>query len=408
MQAILAVLLALQSGFQPLDKGEDNLEKNTGLWFRPDLGKAEDVLPLKTRMWATRDSVTGGVALKCVFEKGARGKLTFEKDNWPPGSAGITFFAKASKPVKVIVGMKAWKPVEIGTEWKKHDLPWESLETTRDKPDIGWQFVFRLAEPVQERTVLWLDRLGVETVFDPSPKIEPQSGADATFSSRDMLYGAEHLAKTLARARAKKPFKVLALGDSITAGAQMTRGSTEIKPADGVKFLYFSHVARLWEEHFGYAGIQPVQFGHGGWTAEKAMEVVDKEVVAAASADDLVILQFGGNDMTWAHKSPAQWKQAMKALIARVKTKTDQILLVGTTAGGDLVSKQAAIGKALEELAAEEQVAAADTGKFFYYRGEAFAYALLANPFHPDFMGHLTMAEMIAPILTGKDQTYPE
>ena len=223
-----------------------------------------------------------------------------------------------------------------------------------------------------------------------------------------MLYGADHLARTLARAKAKKPFKVIALGDSITAGAQMTRGSLEIKPADGVKFLYFSHLARLWEDHFGYTGIQPVQFGHGGWTAEKAMEVVDREVVAAASADDLVILQFGGNDMTWAGKSPAQWKQAMKALIARVKTKTDQILLVGTTAGGDLVSKQAAIGKTLEELAAEEKVAAADTGKFFYYRGEAFAYALLANPFHPDFMGHLTMAEMIAPILTGKEKTYPE
>ena len=57
---------------------------------------------------------------------------------------------------------------------------------------------------------------------------------------------------------------------------------------------------------------------------------------------------------------------------------------------------------------AEEKVAAADTSKFFYYRGEAFAHALLANPFHPDFMGHITMAEMIAPILTGKEKTYPE
>ena len=408
MIPMLALLLAAQSTFFPLDRGEDNLEKKTGLWFRPDLGKAEDVLPLKTRMWATKDSVTGGVALKCVFEKGARGKLTFEKDNWPAGSAGITFFAKASKPVKVIVGMKAFRPVEIGTEWKKYDLTWESLESTKEKPEIGWQFVFRIATPIEERTILWLDRLGVETVFDPSPKVEPQSGPDATFSSKEMLYGAEHLAKTLARLKSKQPFKVIALGDSITAGAQMTRGSLEIKPADGVQFLYFSHAARLWEEHFGFKGITPVRFGHGGWTAEKAMEVVDKEVVAAATADDLVILQFGGNDMTWAGKSAAQWKEAMKKLIARVRTKTDQVLLVGTTAGGELIKKKAETEKALKELVAEEKVAAADTGKFFYYRGEAFAYAMLANEFHPDFMGHLTMGEMIAPILTGKERVYPE
>ena len=408
MTLLLLAALAAQSTFLPLDRGEDTMEKKTGLWFRPDLGKVEDVLPLKTRLWATKESVTGGVALQCVFEKGARGKLTFEKDNWPAGSAGITFYAKASKPVKVIVGMKAFRPVEVGTEWKKYDLSWESLESTREKPDIGWQFVFRISSPIEERTTLWLDRVGVETAFDPSPKIEPQTGPDATFSSKEMLYGAEHLAKTLARLKAKQPFKVIALGDSITAGAQMTRGSLEIKAPDGVRFLYFSHLARLWEEHFGFKGISPLQFGHGGWTAEKAMEVVDKEVVAAAGADDLVILQFGGNDMTWAGKSPAQWKEAMKKLIARVKTKTDQILLVGTTAGGDLAKKTPEIGKTLKELVAEEKVAAADTGKFFYYRGEAFAYALLANEFHPDFMGHITMAELIAPILTGKERVYPE
>jgi lysophospholipase L1-like esterase len=408
MMLLLLAALTAQSTFTPLDRGEDNFEKRTGLWFRPDLGKAEDVLPLKTRMWATRDSITGGVALKCVFEKGARGKLTFVKDAWPAGSAGITFYAKASKPVKVIVGMKAFRPVEIGTEWKKHDLTWESLETVKEKPEIGWQFVFKIVSPIEERTILWLDRVGVETVFDPSPKIAPQSGPDLTFSSKEMLYGAEHLAKTLARAKAKQPFKVIALGDSITGGAQCTRGSLEIPHAQGVPFLYFSHVARLWEQHFGYKGITPVQFGHGGWTAEKAMEVIDKEVVATAGPDDLVILQFGGNDMTWAGKSVAQWKAAMKKLIARARTKTDQILIQGATAGGDMISKQKEIEKAFKELVAEEKVAAADTGKLFYYRGEPFAWAMLANEFHPDFMGHLMMAEMIAPILTGIEKVYPE
>jgi len=46
--------------------------------------------------------------------------------------------------------------------------------------------------------------------------------------------------------------------------------------------------------------------------------------------------------------------------------------------------------------------------KFMSYRGPAFACALLANDYHPDYMGHIVIGEMIAPILTGKHKTYPE
>jgi hypothetical protein len=57
---------------------------------------------------------------------------------------------------------------------------------------------------------------------------------------------------------------------------------------------------------------------------------------------------------------------------------------------------------------AEEKVAGADVTKFFTYRGPQFGCALLANDFHPDLMGHITIGEMIAPLLTGKEKTYPE
>src|SRR5947208_17131992 len=82
--------------FTPLAMPQGDSENRTGMWFCPDLGKASDVLPLKTRVWATRESVTGGVAMKCLFEAGSRGTVAYEKDAYPAGSAGLTLYAKAS------------------------------------------------------------------------------------------------------------------------------------------------------------------------------------------------------------------------------------------------------------------------------------------------------------------------
>jgi lysophospholipase L1-like esterase len=188
----------------------------------------------------------------------------------------------------------------------------------------------------------------------------------------------------------------------------MYRGTWKVKGAEGVPFLYFAHLARLAEEHFGYKGITPVQHGHGGWTAVQALKVVDKEVVDEAGPDDLVILQFGGNDLSWAGSTPARWKADMKKLIARVKTRTDQILVVSTTPIGEVGKLQPEITRVLQELVKEEKVAAADVTRLAYYRGEPFAWAWLANEGHPAYMGHIIMAEMMAPLLTGQHRNYPE
>lgn len=402
----LPAIAADEITFTPLAMNQGNTENRTGMWFCPDLGKATDILPLKTRVWATKESVTGGVAMKCVFDKGSKGVLAYEKDAYPAGSAGITLYAKASRKLTVKVGNV---PAQVGTEWKKLDFPWEKLGTTRDKPRLGFQLVVTVVGPIEEKTWLILDRIGVESPrFDPNPKIEPQTGPDATLSSKEILYGVEHLAKTRQRAQARQPFKVIALGDSVTAGAQMYRGTWAVKDKAGVPFLYFSHFARLAEEHFGYRGITPVQHGHGGWTAARALKVVDKEVVDEAGPNDLVILQFGGNDLSWAKATPATWKADMKKLIARVKTKTDQIILVGPTPFSGAGKLQPDITKVFQELVQEEKVAAVDIPKLAFYRGEAFAWAWLANEGHPAYMGHIIVGEMMSPLLSEKHRNYPE
>ncbi len=63
---------AANSQFVPLSFSQGTTEDRTGMWLCADLGTAADLLPLKTKLWATKESVTGGVALKCQLRRAAR------------------------------------------------------------------------------------------------------------------------------------------------------------------------------------------------------------------------------------------------------------------------------------------------------------------------------------------------
>ena len=404
--------MAADVTFTPLTYpgGDFNSETATGEWFRPDLGTAADIIPLKTRVYATKESVTDGVAMKWVFEKGSKGIITFEKGKVDAAAAGFTLYAKASKPLKFRIctnaGQEQKKVVEIGTEWKKYDFAFNDIGFTND----WWQIIFQVVSPIDERTWLILDRVGVEgPTFNASPKIDPKTGPDQTISSKDILYGSENLARTVALLKKKQPFKIVAVGDSISAGAQTMRGTWGVKVEDGVPFRYFGTVARLCEEEYGYKGITPVSLAHGGWTTKQLLDVAEKEVLPQLGPNDVVFLQSGGNDIMGG-ATVEQWKADMKQLIAKIKTKTDQIIVVSTTtpSKGPVTEHADGISKMLKEIVAEEKVAGADVTKFMMYRGPAFACAILANDYHPDYMGHIVIGEMIAPILTGKHITYPE
>jgi hypothetical protein len=122
--------------------------------------------------------------------------------------------------------------------------------------------------------------------------------------------------------------------------------------------------------------------------------------LAQAGPDDLVILAL------WCGP-PAQWKRNLKQLIATAKAKTDQILLMSPTPGPPMVYDVKDMSRVLQELTEEEQVAAADISKFCLYRGIPYCWAGEGNEWHPTYMLQLTMAEMIAPVLTGQPQVWP-
>ncbi|HYF51687.1 MAG TPA: SGNH/GDSL hydrolase family protein [Planctomycetota bacterium] len=413
MLSLLAVASAVraENTFWPLApaNNEFNSENATCMWLRPDLGTAADVLPLKTRCVATKESVTDGVGMKWIFEKGSKGVIAHEVGKWPANHAGVTFYAKASRPIQLTVTRDVrvdTKPVDITTEWKKYDIPFKDCSGNEG----WWQFVIKVVSKIDEPVTLWLDRVGTEgPEFIANPKIDPQTGPDETISSKDILYGAENLSKIADNLKNKKPFKILVCGDSISAGAQTMRGTWGIPPDKGVQFRYFGRMASKWEEEFGYKGIELDATGaHGGWTTAQLLNIFDKEVLSKAGPNDLIILQSGGNDVM-AGTSIEQIKSDMKKMIAKAKTKTDQIIMVSTCVNGTADGFKWAdqMSKLLKDLVAEEKVAGADTTKFMYYRGPKYAAGLLANPYHPDYMGHIIMGEMFAPLLTGKHVTYP-
>lgn len=392
--------------FTPLSVQGDDSESKTGLWFCPEHESAARIVPLKTRVYATRESVTDGVAMRVEVKKGSTGTITFENSPFPPGTAGITLFAKASMALDLTI--KGRVTFRVTREWDKIDISWKTLGSNLEERQIGYLFKIGLAVPASEDCWYIIDRLGCEgPAFDPSPAIDKISGPDETINTKEIAGNAEILAPTVARLKAKRPFKIIAFGDSVTAGAQAQRDNWNIKGPDVAAHLYFSHLARLLGEKYGYKGISYVQKGHGGWTARQAKDVAEKDL-ATAGPGDVIILQFGGNDLGWAGLSVDAWLADLKALIVEAKKHTSQVIIMSITTGSTVPQRAEEISRKFTTLAKSQKVAWVDITRWSNYRGYKYAWAYLANPWHPDFMGHIMMAELFMPLFGGGHFDWPE
>ncbi len=391
--------------FTPMAQKADNWENRPGLWVCPKLGGASDIVPLAVRLYATKESVTDGVALRVDVKKGSTGTITFENSPFPSGTAGITLYAKASGGLELTIKGKA--PFAVTTEWRKIDIPWVQLGTSGEKPDIGWQFEMGLTSPADRDVWYIVDRVGCEgPEFAPRPNVAFATGPDETINTAELVGNAEVLAPTVARLKAKQPFKIVAFGDSVPAAAQAERGNWGMDKSDVVRFLYFSHLARLLEEQYDYQGIIPVLHGHGGWTSPQAREVMG-EVFADVKPEDVVFLEFGANGLGWAGKDVDSWLSNMKVLIAEAKKKTSQVIIMSPTTGGQVPKLAEEVTRKFAAFAREQQIAYVDITRWSMYRGEKYAWAYLANGYHPDFMGHIMMADLMAPLFGADHFTWP-
>ena len=149
------------------------------------------------------------------------------------------------------------------------------------------------------------------------------------------------------------------------------------------------------------------QHGYGGWTSGQALTVID-DVLSDVTASDLFILEFGANDLGWANKNIEFWLNNMTTLIAKVKEKTSQIVIMSPTVAGKIPPIADIITLKFRAFAMEQGVAYADITRWSVCRGEKLAWAYLANEYHPDFMGHIMMAEIMEPMITGEHFDWPQ
>lgn len=390
-----------QGAFTPFTKAAvETTESHTGLWSGAWMTVPDPLLPIETLVQATKEAVTGGVAMKVIVRPGSIGRVTYEHalgGTFTPN--GLTFCVKASRDVT----MQVFRPSRPGSQTFSATTSWQKIDIATGTVD--WLLTFELDQPATQETWYILDRIGLEDSFTALDLSGATTGPDQDISTSQLALGASNLSATKQKLAGTQTFKIVALGDSVVNGAQIDLGNGYgWDDAQKDKYRFPSVLALFLEDHYGYASgaLEVHNFGHGGETAQQAIDgnYVQNEVLTEAGPEDLVILQFGGNDINGGATIP-QWKSRMKTLIDEAQAGgVTQIVVMGITTADVTIANASAISTALAELVSEESVAAVDVTEFSTFRGDKFAWAYLANTFHPDASGHMLIGKMTSTLFT--------
>ena len=154
-----ALLLGLSGGAAHaqfvdfLKSSGETLESHTGLWFGTWMTSNTPKLPIETLTRATKEAVTGGVALKVIARPGSIGRISYEHERGTTFSPAIlTFYAKASRNVSLRV-FRSTIPATFTAPFNITGQPGISLplhQSTEGLP-IGMQLV---AAPAREDVLI--------------------------------------------------------------------------------------------------------------------------------------------------------------------------------------------------------------------------------------------------------------
>ncbi len=375
----------------------ESTESHTGLWFGAWFFESGPQPQTETIIEATSEAITGGVALKVRVAAGSVGRISYEHLGDAVGN--LTFCIKASSNVS----MRIFRQGSLGSQTFAANTSWGKIDLVM--PSADWLMTFELESPAAEDSWYIIDRLGTEETFSTLDLSGATTGPDEDISSSELVFGGENLAGVLSPLENGEAIKIIALGDSVTMGAQISRGNGfEWTTQQEEAFIYSSVMARQLESNYALSkgSIDVINFGHGGETSQMALdnEYILNEIEPIATSNDLIFLEFGANDFTGG-TSVVQWQANISALIDQLQAaQLNNIVVMGITAGEVIFPHTDEISAALEEIHLAKNVAVIDVTKLMYYRGEDFSWASLANTFHPDASGHATIGAVAATLLT--------
>jgi lysophospholipase L1-like esterase len=201
------------------------------------------------------------------------------------------------------------------------------------------------------------------------------------------------LAQTVEKLRSGKPMKVVAFGDSITAGGEASTVALQYPSR------YVEHLRGL----FPGAQITLENGATGGDSTVQGLARLDEKVIRRTP--DLVLVAFGMND----HNIPgfgvevAAFKQNLKQIVATIRQKTgaDVILLSSFPPNPEWhfsSHRMEDYARATEEAAAESEVAYADVYGLWktVLERKDFPSLLGNNINHPNDFGHWLYVEALS------------
>jgi lysophospholipase L1-like esterase len=325
------------------------------------------------------------------------------------------------------------------TAWRKHVIAWDAfvpavttgfyfinLRLVTPRPRPAWAVVARLsicASPEAEP---------IAPVDDPDP---PGMIPAERFLAPPPAGIAAQIPRTLAKLRTQRPVTIAAVGDSLTAGAQLWYRP----PGRTVAACYWAMLGTRLAAHFGYQrhrqvlkswetvdkasgrtpsglpgdgyafapplpevqpdgslpfdGLQVVGIGAGGKDARFGL---DHLADATALKPDLVIWMYGANDMIGG--GPRGYAANTTAAIDALRSQGIEVLLSGTTVhcNDPYHARSVAFGQAARDRARTLGVPLADHCAALTCRGRRYLGDVLSDHVHLNEHGHRFLAATLA------------
>lgn len=155
----------------------------------------------------------------------------------------------------------------------------------------------------------------------PTKQVEVDYEPNGAWSGRAPAFAGETLPKTIEKLRKREPVTIVVAGDSITAGANASKGIPPYQPA------YPALLHRGLKQAYG-GSVALANLGKGGATAQDGVAAIES---IAALRPDLVLVAYGMNDT--AGGDPVGYQKRIRAIIdgVRAASPDTEFILVSSS-----------------------------------------------------------------------------
>ena len=394
-------LVGLLAAGAPADPAPlKGFEEHPGVWFRIFEDREGSIVN-----YATHAAVTGDTAMKVVVPEGPEpvGFILYELHGEWNGTKALSLWLKGDGSDgfgEVSVGYnrngpKAYFPL-AETNWHHLIIPWADFQPALDPEPIA-TVNFSLKEGTPRPASYVVDAIAATDTLEESaedirikasldqlqPKPDPGFPNPADYVTRP-----EALKRTLAKLQAKEPVTIVALGDSITAGAQLWNLTPKERQTEAI---YHQLLGAMLREKFDYDGVTVHNAGVGGNQSFEGLERLEKDVLA--HTPDLVVVLFGGNDAN--SGSLPRFKESMEQIVSQLEEADAEVVLLTTLPMALETGKAEPFADAVKELADKHKTALADTRAAMLFRGQGAIGELLADTVHINQRGHDLLASTL-------------